>query len=90
MKTIKLAATVIVAVWSVSVSVASAQQPQQNSPPKPVNMAEGKQANDPGQLTEVRPGVWVRGTPDKPIFAGTALIVPEAYDFVPRQDGGGR
>ncbi len=89
MKTIRFAVAAMVAVGFASMASAQQQQ-QQSTPPKPVNVAAGTQGGNSGFLTEVKPGVWVRGTPDKPIFAGSALIVPEAYDFVLAKDGGSR
>lgn len=33
--------------------------------------------------TEVRPGVWVHGKPEKQIYVGDFLALPEAYDYLP-------
>jgi hypothetical protein len=35
------------------------------------------------EITQVKPGVWVNGTPKKPIFSGDMPIYPEAYDNMP-------
>jgi hypothetical protein len=35
------------------------------------------------EVTQVKPGVWVNGTPKKPIFSGDMPIYPEAYDNMP-------
>jgi hypothetical protein len=38
------------------------------------------------EITEARPGVWVNGTPQKPIFSGSMPIYPEAYDYMPAKE----
>lgn len=35
------------------------------------------------EITQVKPGVWVNGTPRKPIYSGDMPIYPEAYDNMP-------
>lgn len=67
--------------------VAACTQPPQ-PPPSALRVSQGVQGRNTVYHTEVRPDFWVHGRPDKPIFAGSALIVPEAYDYVPAQGGG--
>jgi len=58
---------------------APGNQPQQTTQARPVG-------NLPSALIEIKPGVWVKGQPTKPIFAGMLPIYPEAYDHIHTQD----
>ena len=57
---------------STAASVAQAQRPVR--PDRPI------------EITEAKPGVWVNGTPQKPIFSGSMPIYPDAYDYMPAKE----
>ncbi len=78
---------------AIGASAALAQAPQpQPTPGNPPRQATQAQpiGNLPSALVEIKPGVWVKGQPTKPIFAGMLPIYPEAYDHIHTQDGSQR
>ena len=78
-----------VAVIATGYSVALAQRPQPQTAPgnQPQQTSQGRLiGNLPSALIEIKPGVWVKGQPIKPIFAGMLPIYPEAYDHIHTQD----
>jgi hypothetical protein len=67
-------------------STASAQSTVPNTPNATAPSSSQRPAGRPSrsvEITEVRPGIWVNGTPTKPIVSGNMPIYPEAYDNMP-------
>lgn len=68
-------------------STASAQSTVPNTPnataPSASTQRPAARPNRSVEITEVRPGIWVSGTPTKPIISGNMPIYPEAYDNMP-------
>ena len=57
-------------------------QPAQDAQ-APVRTVERPQGAQRVIHTELRPGLWVHGKPEKPILIGNSFALPEAYDFNP-------
>lgn len=71
--------------WSVPSDAQTPPQGQVQVQPQTPRIAQGVQ--NPVTYTEVSPGVWVHGRPQRPIFSGALPIYPEAHDFLPGPGG---
>ena len=89
MKTIRCAALSMLLLGAVATPEAFAETAAPQSPSTTTSVAQAKRAtrpNPPAEITEVRPGFSVNGTPNKPIFSGDMPIYPEAYDYMPAKE----
>ena len=77
------------AAFLLAVLAAGSAFAQTTSPPSSTTTPQITQTQRPTrpdravEITEVKPGVWVNGTPKKPIFSGDMPVYPEAYDNMP-------
>jgi hypothetical protein len=87
MKTTKLAALSFLLIGAAIGPEAFAQTAAPTPPTNTTTPAPQAQRpmrpNRSVEISEARPGVWVNGKPDKPIFSGSMPIYPEAYDYMP-------
>jgi len=84
MKTSKLAAIALLSILAAGSALAqTATPPSSGTMPQTTQTQRPMRPDRAVEITEVKPGVWVNGTPRKPIFSGDMPIYPEAYDNMP-------
>jgi hypothetical protein len=83
---IAAAATLALLFYVGVASTTSAQSTVPSAPNATAPSSSQRPAGRPNrsvEITEVRPGIWVNGTPTKPVVSGNMPIYPEAYDNMP-------